>query len=413
MVGAENILVVCPASCRPNWLREFTQFSPFDRPAVAIETAKQAIPSQGVVVVSYDLATSKAAELKAKTWDLLILDEAHYLKERRAKRTKALYGKGAKTPGVIGSAKKTWCLSGTPAPNDASELWPHLFFLGGVQDGYWDFVFRYCAGFNSDFGYRITGTKNIEELKQRMRPVMLRRLKTEVMDQLPPLTFQLVEVEPSEVNPEEFLGHKDFSQVQQEVTNAEKILAKALASVQDPSGGRVDGRTQVLAGMSQCMATLRRYTAMQKLPAILDIIEDELRRDRKRKIVLFAIHKTVIAATRERLAPYGAAVVYGATGPQQRQAAIEEFMENPECRVFIGNIHAAGTGIDGLQKASCEVAFLEQDWVPASNAQAVMRVHRNLQTYPVRVRIFFLRNSSDELVQKALSRKIRELTKFI
>jgi SNF2 family DNA or RNA helicase len=87
-------------------------------------------------------------------------------------------------------------------------------------------------------------------------------------------------------------------------------------------------------------------------------------------------------------------------------------VNNKYCRVFIGNIEAAGTGIDGLQKSACEVAFLEQDWVPSRNAQAIMRVHRCLQERPVRVRIFTMRKSSDELVQDTLMRKARELTKI-
>ncbi len=400
ILGLEDILVICPANCCPNWIREFKRFSPMDRPITVIESGKDPIPAHGgVVIISYDLAVVLATELKTKIWDAVILDEAHYLKERTAKRTRAIYGRGAKTPGIILNAQHVWRLSGTPAPNDAGELWAHLYFGDIKVDNHWDFVFHFCTGFDSTYGFKISGHKNTEELKALIKPFMLRRTKAQVAPELPALRIQevIVDATPLNLDPAE----------QAVITEEERTLRIALASLHggDP--------TQTLGSLNQSLATLRRYTAMQKLPAILDILEDELRRDRKLKLVLFGVHRVIVEDALARLAPFGAVSLYGATPNKQRQKNINSFIDDPNCRVFIGNIDAAGTGIDGLQKASCEVCFLEQTWVPATNAQAIMRVHRNLQLHPVRVRVFMLPESTDQQVQAALVRKVKELAKII
>jgi SWI/SNF-related matrix-associated actin-dependent regulator 1 of chromatin subfamily A len=121
--------------------------------------------------------------------------------------------------------------------------------------------------------------------------------------------------------------------------------------------------------------------------------------------VVFAIHRDVIMYFQECLRAYNPVVVWGGTPPEKKQRFIEKFMYNPRCRIFIGNINAAGTGIDGLQGSCSEVLFLEASWTPASNAQAIMRVHRIGQKNPVRVRFLALAGSIDEKIQTALRRK--------
>ena len=106
----------------------------------------------------------------------------------------------------------------------------------------------------------------------------------------------------------------------------------------------------------------------------------------------------------------GAVTLYGGTNADTRQKNIDKFQNNPKCRVFIGNIQAAGTGI--TLTAAHEVAFIEADWVPANNAQAAMRCHRIGQTKPVRVRFFSCAGSVDEDVMNTLRRKAYELSRL-
>lgn len=414
-VGANNILVLCPGAVRVNWQREFTRFSPLDRMSTVVFSGKDKIPGEGVVVCSYDLLVNENVRkrLESVKWDVLIPDEAHYLKERSAKRTKVVYGHRSNAPGLNARARQVWRISGTPAPNNASELYTHLKSAGLIEMPYWDFVFRYCDGFDNGFGFKITGHKNVDELKQLLGRFMLRRKKEEVMTELPPITFQEVTVERTSVDLLPFteqLRGKTTEQFMAELKLADSTLKAAFLSIKDSKTPFQD-RLKVLESMANGnMTTLRRYLGLAKLTRIGDILEEELATGAVQKIVIFGIHKDVIEGCRRRFAKYGAVTLYGGTPGEKRQANIDRFQKDPKCRVFIGNIQAAGTGI--TLTAAHEVAFVEADWVPANNAQAAMRCHRIGQDKPVRVRFFSCAGSVDEEVMDTLRRKTRELAKL-
>ena len=415
-VGAFNILVVCPAAVRINWDREFTRFSPMDRPCTIIMTGKDK-PQRGVNVISYDLIASNEKlrkQLMAMQWDVLVMDEAHYCKERSAKRTKALYGH-AKNPGIMHSAKRTWRLTGTPAPNNASELFTHLKSAGIEKRPYWDFVYDFCSGFESDFGYKITGHKNETKLRGLLGQFMLRRKKDEVMTKLPPIVFQNITVERSEVELDPWfyenwkpIGIPEFLE---NLKGIDTALKTALTTIKTGHHHTSDDSLTLLESFSKSTSTLRRYIGLAKLPRVVEMIEEDLASGAIDKLVIFAIHQQVIEQTREKLRKYGAVTLYGGTPAAKRQLHIDRFQNDPKCRVFIGNIGAAGTGIT-LTRAH-EVAFIEADWVPANNAQAAMRCHRVGQTKPVRVRFFSCAGSVDEDVMRVVVHKTREIAKII
>lgn len=416
LVGAFDILIVCPAAVRINWDREFYRFSPMDRPSNLILTGKDK-PKRGVNIVSYDLLASNEKlrkQLMACQWDVLCLDEAHYLKERTAKRTKALYGHN-KHPGIMHSAKRVWRLSGTPMPNNASELFTHLKSAGVVNQPYWDFVYEFCAGFEGDFGYKITGVKNAPKLKGLMAQFMLRRKKDEVMTQLPPIVFQNVTVERSEVELDPWfyenwrpIGIPAFLQNMKDI---DQSLKTALSTIKQGHHHNNDDSIALLESFSKSTSTLRRYIGLAKLNKVLDIIEEELESKAIDKIVIFAMHQQVIELTRTRFRKFGAVTLYGGTPTAKRQQNIDSFQNNPRTRVFIGQVVAAGTGI--TLTSAHEVAFIEADWVPANNAQAAMRCHRVGQTKPVRVRFFTCAGSVDEDVMRVLVHKTREIAKIM
>lgn len=416
LVGAFQILIVCPAAVRINWDREFGRFSPMDRPSNIMLTGKDK-PARGVNIVSFDLlATAEKLKkaLMAVKWDALIIDEAHYLKERSAKRTKAIYGH-AKHPGIMHSATRTWRLTGTPAPNNASELFTHLKSAGIVKQPYWDFVYEFCAGFDSDYGYKITGHKNTEKLKGLLGQFMLRRKKEEVMTQLPPIVFANVTVERSEVELDPWfyenwkpIGIPAFLE---NMKNIDQSLKTALNLQRNGHHHNAEDAITLLEAYSKSTSTLRRYIGLAKLPRVIEIIKEDLASGAIDKIVIFAIHQQVIEQTRVALRDFGAVTLYGNTPTAKRQLHIDRFQNDAKCRVFIGNIQAAGTGIT-LTKAH-EVAFIEADWVPANNAQAAMRCHRIGQTKPVRVRFFTCAGSVDEDVMRVIVHKTREIAKII
>lgn len=409
-----NVLVVCPAAARENWKREFIRFSDFPREITVISMGT-VMPRPGVNIISYDLIGGNKGlrdKLKAMRWDVVALDEAHYLKERTSKRTKAIYGHGAH-PGIIHSAHYVWRATGTPVLNFADELWTHLKSMGVVSMNYYDFVARYTTGFESDYGYKITGHKNTEELKALLEPHMLRRKKDTVLD-LPPIYFpDPVYVEPTKV-PLELLQRGSSEPLPQDVFAQIKELDKELQARLDSILNRgprgADDAIDVLSERAGAIATLRRHHALAKLPRALDIIEEELATDQVKKIVIFAYHRTVIEETMRRLAGFDAVSLYGGTDPADRQKSIDRFQQG-SARVFVGQITSAGTAI--TLTAAHEVAFLESDWVPTTMSQCAHRCHRIGQAFPVRIRTFALAKSVDDQISRALVLKSREISKIL
>lgn len=408
IVGASNILVVAPASVRIQWGREFERFSPFDRP-MQVCIPPEIPNTSGVVIIFYDQVVKHLDRLMSVRWDCLILDEAHYLKERykvgkktSGYRTKAIYGFGKRFPGLITVCDRVLRLSGTPAPNHAGELWTHAKSAGLTTMPYWDWVYHFCNGFDGDHGFRFTGHKNVEELKTILAPFMLRRTKAEVQPNLSEPMFETITVPRSDA-----AMAPEFLAMIPQAIQADEELQAALSS------GDPDAQLNTLESMASSLATLRRYTLMAKLPAIAEQIIEDLTTGGIQKLTVFGIHKIGVKWLSEKLAAFHPVTLTGDTPGGLRQAHIDRFQRDPATRLFLGNIDAAGTGVDGLQNVCDECIFTEQSWVPSQNLQAVMRLCRIGQKNPVRARIFSLYGSVDERVNDVLTDKIRELAKIL
>lgn len=408
LVGAASIIVACPASTRVQWAREFERFSPMDRPLQVVMPGD--IPRTfGVVIIFYDAVVKHLALLMSVQWDVLIIDEAHALKSRykvgkktSGYRTKALYGFGRRFPGLITKAIRTWRLTGTPALNHSGELWTHVKSAGLTEMPYWDWVYHFCEGFDSEHGFRFTKHKNIEELKSILKPFMLRRSKAEVQPNLREPMFEIVTVPRSDA-----ALAPEFLALIPQIAQADEQLQQALSSS--------DNATQLatLESMASSLATLRRYTLMAKLPAIAEQIIEDLTTNQIPKLTVFGIHKIGIKWLSEKLKQFNPLTITGDTPAEKRQPNIDRFQQDPVVRLILGNIDAMGTGVDGLQNVCDEAVFCELSWVPSQNVQAVMRLCRIGQKNPVRARVFSLYGSVDERVQDVLTDKTRELAKIL
>lgn len=402
MIGARSVLVLCPAVARINWIREFNKFSILSRPAAAIMSSGAPTCPNGVTVCSYDLAVRKDVlpRLLAIRPDVLVCDESHYLKSATTQRTAAVLGKS----GLVHTARRFWFLSGTPAPNYPSELWPLLHVLGVYPGKYDSFVRRFCTGFHDGREFKVTGGKNEADLRRLMAPIVLRRRMKDVWKDMPELTFTDVVVEPGEVDHETWFPDWRFNPHRKDdVAKQEAILRAAL------SGAKGADAFKILEGLAGSTATLRRWTGLAKVEPALELIKAELDAGLD-KIVVFAVHRDVIRALIDGLRDYGAVSLFGGTPTAKRQRNIDRFTTLPKYRVFIGNVQAAGTAID-LSVAN-NVIFVESDWVPGNNAQAAMRVHHKNQTRPVLVRFLSAAGQMDEAITKALNRKARSLMKL-
>lgn len=393
-IGAKNVLILCPAIGRISWDREIRKFSSLtsSRQIHVAQTSKALLPPRSgaalTIICSYDLAARH--DFRGLEFDLLILDEAHFLKSPKAKRTKAVMGGG----GIVRRAKRVWALTGTPMPNHAGELWILLYTFGVTRLKYLEFVDRYC--YVGDLG-NITGTKKdkIPELKAMLGKIMLRRKKEDVLKDLPPLLYSELVVEAGKVK----------------LDSAEKALVeKQLEKFMGLERHDGDDETflRILEATAGSISTLRRYLGMQKVAPVVELVRQELESYPSQKVVLFAIHREVVMQLMAGLKDFGAVAITGTTPTFVREKSVREFQENPHCRVFIGNIQACGTSI--TLTASDQVLFVEQEWVPAANAQAAQRCHRIGQTRAVNARFVAIANSLDEKIAAVLRRKTDEIS---
>ena len=257
-----------------------------------------------------------------------------------------------------------------------------------------------------------------------MAPHLLRRTKDQVMTDLPPIMFNDVVVEPAPLDQYKlelyfttylsYLPEKRWEKMREVLAGEQQVVH----SIVDHVGFSAEG-VSALAALQSKVSTMRRYVGLQKVPAILDLVKSELDAGAYQKIVIFAVHQAVLEELREGFRDYGCALVYGGTPDAKRNALVDWFQTDTlgyatkarrpkKCRVFLGNIEAAGVGIN--LTAAHQVMFAEADWVPAKNQQAAMRCHRVGQTKPVTVRFVGCAGSIDEKIQQVLKQKTRTLT---
>ena len=389
LIGARSILVICPAIARPTWREEAKVWAP--RMADRMR------------VVSYDYARLHHKELTASRWDVLVLDEVHYLKSTEAQRTQTILGRG----GIAWSADRIWALSGTPAPNHAGELWPLLRACGVIKTKYYDFINYFC---NVDpdgkpFG---TKTKHIPQLRGILDNFMIRRRKSEVATELPECSVYPYYIESST----EFL---DLIRPVEGKRLAEqsRVLESKLRDLLAKTPKR--RHMEVLENHIQEYATLRRVTGILKTPAIYDTIRFEIENGLVDKLVVFAYHRDPMVLLHQLLnqeAGINTEIIYGGTPEKKREAALRRFRlpktRADSSKVMVAQIQAAGTAID----LSCahQGIMLERDWVPGNNAQALERMGGYKQTQPITIRDVVLPGSVDEIISDVLNRKMRELS---
>ncbi|GEM_PF-573219 len=368
--GARSILVICPLSVKVNWEREIGRWSTAD-PALSVghATARE-WPETDVVICHYDVLSRHEDDLRARRWDLIVLDEAHYLKNPKAQRTRAVFGR-KDLPALDAECKLV--LTGTPVPNRPVELYPVLRWLDPNVAGTWHrYVTRYCAGKQTRWGWDVSGASNLGELQEKLRStVMVRRRKADVLTELPPKRRQVVPLDPADVSGglraiDAERRHMAAAAAAREGAQIEVELAKAS---DDPAVYRaaVAKLREAQAAEFSAMSRLRHDTAVVKAPAVAEHVASLLESGEP-KVAVWAHHHDVVAILRERLAEYGAVVVTGETPQSERQAAVDAFQAPDGPRVFIGSITAAGTGI--TLTAAQTAVFAELDWVPGNVSQA-------------------------------------------
>jgi SWI/SNF-related matrix-associated actin-dependent regulator of chromatin subfamily A-like protein 1 len=346
----ERPTIVCPASAVPNWRAEWEKWDGPGTPEI--------------------LSYGSLAGRKARDPDLLILDEAHYCKSASAKRTKAALG-------LAQRAQVAWLLSGTPMPNNPTELWPAIRHLWpeiaeevGCRTAQ-DWMMRFCKVRNTKYGMKPYAVRDGATLRAILNRIMLRRTLADVGAQMPPLRVDLVRLP------------------------ADRAAAEAMAEY---AAMEADERSYA--------ATMRRVLGLAKAPAVAAQIIEELDDHAYGKIVVMYYHRDVGELLRERFTAGGYPPVgfHGGTAQADRWEAIQVFQSGP-ARVFLAQQVAAGIAIN--LSAASEIVLLEPAWTPDENSQALARIRMIGKGDPCRARIFALTGTLDSNVMSTIRAKVK------
>lgn len=407
MLGAKSILVVTTASGRGVWRRGFDDWSIYGRPLQILTPKDTLNPDTRVAVVGWPSVGEPGLRLQllARSWDIVILDEAHYGKSFEAKRTQAVFGVTMNDGATLASgyalaskASLVWCLTGTPMPNSPFDLYPMLRFgqphrLAADPAKGWpdvtresDFKKRYCKikpkkighGYFAKWIDVIVGGQNLDELRQRCDGLILLRTQQDVGIREPIYeTLPLI------------------------ITDAQKRRIDQQAS----AGGMREIMAAIESGETKALemhlGPLRRLTGAIKAEAVVQAVKDEFESGLDR-IVLAYWHKEVAEKLIEGLHQFGVVGIDGSTPPAAREANVAAFQRG-DARVFLGQIAAAGEAID--LSAACELIVVEPSFIPSQMKQIALRVTNHTQTRQVRVRVATLDGSIDDAIQNSLLRK--------
>lgn len=341
-LGLSNVLVICPASVRSNWAKEIREcgLNPDNFLVMSYNSAVSLIPPPSDAGVLHDV---------------IIIDECHFLKSVDSLRSLAVFGNET---GLARRCARIWALTGTPVLNRPRELYPLLKAAGGEKVlGPWNswgkFTQHFCGAFFDGRGINTKGATNLTELADRLKGFMLRRTKAEVLPQLPPKVISLV---PMELTAAELTPIFD---IEAGILNREAYLSAT---------------TEDYAQLGD-MARLDKAVGLAKARKIGAFVEDMMDSGVD-KIVIFTKHREVLRILDQELGHHLPASYQGGMSDEQKKEAVEEFKTNKNCGVFIGQLQAAGTGINGLQDVCSHVVFAETSWVPGEMAQAIDRLHR-------------------------------------
>lgn len=406
----QRVLCVGPAVAGVSWPQQLAAWSPARRFVRVGVDRVATLNHPGFYFVSYDiLSQQRNANLLAKlascwTWDALVLDEAQYLKNPGANRTQAIYGRTGTAAGgcLANNAIRVWALSGTLTPNHAGEAYPHLralfpaalqaipAFKGRVPEQF-EFEDHFCDVRDTVYGRAIQGSKNQRELRAAIAPHVLRRRKAEVMPELPAMEWFTAPVA---------MAPDVVEDIYQDAIRSAGLAASGAMGIDDLA--------DVLAS-DPCLATQRRSLGLAKVQACAEWVRERLDAGEP-KVIVFAHHTAVLDGLRDALLDYSPVVFAGSTSPSGRDAAVRVFQNDPACRVFIGQITAAGTAI--TLTAAKTVFFAEYAGTPGVNYQAASRAHRMGQRDGVQVYLGAVPGSLDDVIARTAARRAREIAEL-
>lgn len=377
-INAKHVLVVTKKSLLHNWTCEIQRWAGCS--AYVLTTQNTFVPER-FVVTNYETVIKRTGELIRQDFDVLVVDEAAAIKNRKARRTKAIYQLAKNIPYV-------WLLTATPTPNSPDEIWSLLHCIRPkAYSSYWSFVEKHFITRPNFFGGRdIVSVKNPDALAQELAPMVLRRDKTRL--NLPPLTEETIWLS---LDGEQRRIYRELRQYFVTILDEEKVVTAPSVLAQLTRLRQVLCSPALIGGPDESIKT----------DALFELLEEYTP---QHKVLVFTTFASYVKLLLPKLEQFGAVAITGDTPMHERAQAVERLNNDPNTRVFIGTIQAAGEGLN-LQAADI-VIFLNKSWVPSENeTQAIGRAHRQGQKNPVHVVNLVVAKTVDEYIEEVLAAK--------
>jgi len=370
-------LVICPASLKQNWKREIENYT--DKPIYICE-GKKYEDSANYVIINYDimknfhsLKSKEETIIQKSKFDLVIIDESHYIKSPQASRTKLIND-------ICKDINKIWLLTGTPLTSRPIDYFNLLSLVDSPVSRNWmAYVRRYCAGYQFTVGmnkvWNVNGASNLDELRERTSPLLLRRLKENVLD-LPEKIITPVYLT---------LKSKEYENVMGEYFDWVKNNPKESKS---------------LSVQFTKLMKVRQIIADEKVKNTIELIQNTL--EQERKVIVFSNFTGSLNKIYEHFKK-NAVKLDGSSTTKQRQDSVDKFQNEDKIKVFVGNIKAAGVGI--TLTSGDVVIFNDLSFVPADHSQAEDRAYRIGQKNSVSVLYPIFENTIEGIIYDMLDRK--------
>lgn len=378
MMQAECTLIVCPAAVKWNWFRDLTNelwgfnqlfFTILDR------TKRRTINAlnERFIIVNYDIIGNYEAYFSTKNIKHIIFDESHYLKNHNTARFKAVQ----KIVKLFPEAKITF-LSGSPVANRVNDIFAYLKLINHeLGHSYKKFITEFTVTTSGRGGERVTGGKNLQDLNMKLANFMIRKTKEECLD-LPGKIFLSYRFELDDYR-------EEYDKIIEEMSQRKEFK-----------------------NLNSDLHSLNILTSKAKLPGIKELAETII--ESGKKVVIFGSYREPINELQEYFGDR-CVKIDGSVDSYTRDQHIQRFHNDPECMVFLGNMRAAGVGIN-LTNAS-DVIFLNFAFTPSEMNQAMDRCDRIGQKFAVNVHYTFCDESIDEYIYEIIVDKEKDINALI
>lgn len=374
---SKKILIICPATLKLNWKREIENYT--NRP-IYIAEGKNFSTEHDFVIINYDIIknfhnpkSKTKTEIQKANFDLVIVDEAHYIKNAQAQRTKLIND-------FVKDIDRLWLLTGTPMTSRPIDYYNLLSLVDSPVSKNWiAYVIRYCNGFQFNAGTRkvwnVMGASNLEELRDRTQNTILRRLKENVLD-LPEKIITPIFLTLKSKNYEEIMGeYYDWYDKNPDESKSLTVQFSKLTKV-------------------------RQIIADEKISQTIEIAENII--EQNKKVIIFC---NFTDSLNQIVSHFGKSAVKidGSMSKPERQNSVDQFQENEKIKVFVGNIKAAGVGI--TLTAGEAVIMNDLSFLPSDMAQAEDRAYRIGQKNNVLVYYPIYQNTIENIIYDIVNNK--------